>query len=44
MADNLKDIKEYSEEIMEMPTAEGVVIKDATSTYYIGTEKESKMD
>ena len=24
---------------MEMPTAEGVVIKDATSTYYIGTRK-----
>jgi len=42
MADNLKDIKEYSEEIMEMPTAEGVVIKDATSTYYIGTRKNPK--
>jgi len=42
MADNLKDIEEYAKEIMEMPTAEGVVIKDATSTYYIGTKKNPK--
>ena len=42
MADNLKDVEEYSKEIMEMPTAEGVVIKDATSTYYIGTKKNPK--
>ena len=42
IADNLKDIKEYSEAIMEMPTAEGVVIKDITSTYYIGTKKNPK--
>jgi len=42
IADNLKDIKEYSETIMGMPTAEGVVIKDITSTYYIGTKKNPK--
>lgn len=42
MADNIKDIETYSKEIMEMPTAEGVVIKDATSTYYIGTRKNPK--
>ena len=41
-ADNLKDIAEYAEKIMEMPTSEGVVIKDATSTYYIGTKKNPK--
>ena len=27
---------------MEMPTAEGVVIKDSTSTYYLGTKKNPK--
>ena len=42
MADSLKDIKEYAETIMDMPTAEGVVIKDATSTYYMGTRKNPK--
>lgn len=41
-ADSLKDIAEYAKEIMEMPTSEGVVIKDATSTYYIGTKKNPK--
>ena len=41
-ADNLKDLEEYSKEIMDMPTAEGVVIKDATSTYFIGTKKNPK--
>ena len=41
-ADNLKDLEEYSKEIMEMPTSEGVVIKDATSTYYVGTKKNPK--
>jgi len=41
-ADNLKDIEEYAKEIMEMPTSEGVVIKDATSTYYVGTRKNPK--
>ena len=39
-ADSLKDLKEYSEKIMEMPTAEGVVIKDKTSTYYVGTKRK----
>ena len=42
MADNLKDVEDYSKEIMEMPTSEGVVIKDATSTYYVGTRKNPK--
>ena len=42
MADSLKDIEEYSKTIMNMPTAEGVVIKDATSTYYLGTRKNPK--
>jgi ATP-dependent DNA ligase len=42
MADNIKDVESYSKEIMEMPTSEGVVIKDATSTYYIGTRKNPK--
>ena len=41
-ADNLKDVEEYSKEIMDMPTSEGVVIKDMTSTYYIGTRKNPK--
>lgn len=41
-ADSLKDIEEYAKEIMEMPTSEGVVIKDLTSTYFIGTKKNPK--
>ena len=41
-ADSLKDLKEYSEQIMQIPTSEGVVIKDATSTYYVGTKKNPK--
>tara|TARA_R100000951_G_scaffold116804_1_gene131263 strand:+ start:5858 stop:8386 length:2529 start_codon:yes stop_codon:yes gene_type:complete len=41
-ADNLKDLEEYSKNIMDMPTSEGVVIKDATSTYYVGTKKNPK--
>ena len=41
-ADSLKDLEAYSKEIMEIPTAEGVVIKDSTSTYYIGTKKNPK--
>lgn len=41
-ADTLKDLKEYAEKIMDMPTSEGVVIKDKTSTYYIGTKKNPK--
>ena len=42
IADSLKDIAEYAEEIMEMPTSEGVVIKDIESTYFIGTKKNPK--
>lgn len=42
LADSIKDIEEYSRVIMEMPTAEGVVIKDSTSTYYVGTKKNPK--
>lgn len=41
-ADSLKDIEKYAKEIMENPASEGVVIKDATSTYYIGTKKNPK--
>jgi hypothetical protein len=41
-ADNLKDVDEYSKKIMDMPTSEGVVIKDITSTYYVGTRKNPK--
>ena len=42
MADSIKDIEEYAKAIMEMPTSEGVVIKDATSTYFEGTRKNPK--
>ena len=41
-ADSIKEVKEYAEEIMKIPTAEGVVIKDLTSTYFIGTKKNPK--
>ena len=41
-ADSIEQVKEYAEEIMEIPTAEGVVIKDTTSTYFIGTKKNPK--
>ena len=41
-ADSLSDIDKYAKEMMEIPTSEGVVIKDATSTYYIGTRKNPK--
>ena len=41
-ADSIKEVKEYAEEIMKIPTAEGVVIKDKTSTYFIGTKKNPK--
>ena len=42
LADSIKDVEEYSKTIMEMPAAEGVVIKDSTSTYYVGTKKNPK--
>jgi len=41
-ADNLKDIEKYAKEMMDNPSSEGVVIKDSTSTYYIGTKKNPK--
>ena len=41
-ADSLKEIEQYAKEIMKIPTAEGVVIKDITSTYYVGTRKNPK--
>ena len=41
-ADSLKDVEKYAKEMMDIPTSEGVVIKDATSTYYIGTKKNPK--
>ena len=42
IADSMKEVGEYAEKIMEMPTAEGVVIKDIESTYYIGKRKNPK--
>ena len=41
-ADSIKEVEEYSEEIMQIPTAEGVVIKDLTSTYFVRTKKNPK--
>ena len=41
-ADSIKEVKEYAEEIMKIPTAEGVVIMDMTSTYFLGTKKHPK--
>ncbi len=42
IADSLKEVGEYAEKIMDMPTSEGVVIKDIESTYYIGKKKNPK--
>ncbi len=42
IADSLKEVESYAKDIMKIPTAEGVVIKDMTSTYYIGTKKNPK--
>jgi hypothetical protein len=42
IADNIKDIEEYAKMIMQMPTSEGVVIKDIESTYFVGTKKNPK--
>ena len=39
VADSLKDVEEYAKKIMEMPTAEGAMIKDSTSTYFRNKEK-----
>lgn len=42
LADSIKDVEEYAKSIMDMPTSEGVVIKDSSSTYYVGTKKNPK--
>ena len=42
IADSLADIKRYGKEIMKIPTSEGVVIKDLTSTYIKGAKKNPK--
>ena len=41
-ADSIEEVGEYAKEIMKIPTAEGVVIKDMTSTYFIGIRKNPK--
>ena len=41
-ADSISQVEDYAKEIMELPTSEGVVIKDLTSTYFIGTKKNPK--
>ena len=38
-ADSYEEIEEYAMEIMNNPTSEGVVIKDAKSSYVIGKKK-----
>ena len=42
IADSIKDIGQYAKDIMKIPTAEGVVIKDLTSTYIKGAKKNPK--
>ena len=42
IAHSLEEIEGYAKEIMEIPTSEGVVIKDLTSTYFVGTKKNPK--
>tara|TARA_R110002012_G_scaffold184446_4_gene350962 strand:- start:2242 stop:4647 length:2406 start_codon:yes stop_codon:yes gene_type:complete len=41
-ADSLEDIEEYAKEIMKNPTSEGVMIKDAKSSYIVGKKKNPK--
>ena len=41
-ADSLEDIEEYALEIMKNPTSEGVMIKDAKSSYIVGKKKNPK--
>ena len=41
-ADSLEEIEDYAKEIMENPTSEGVIIKDAKSSYVIGKKKNPK--
>jgi hypothetical protein len=42
IADSIKEVENYSKDIMALPTSEGVVIKDIESTYYRGTKKNPK--
>jgi len=42
IADSIKEVQNYAMDIMGLPTAEGVVIKDMESTYYLGTKKNPK--
>ena len=42
IADSIKEVNDYSMDIMALPTSEGVVIKDMESTYYLGTKKNPK--
>jgi ATP-dependent DNA ligase len=42
IADSIEEINKYAKDIMKIPTAEGVVIKDMTSTYYVGSRKNPK--
>ena len=41
-ADSLEEIEEYAKVIMKNPTSEGVVIKDAKSSYVVGKKKNPK--
>ncbi len=41
-ADSLEEIEEYAMDIMKNPASEGVVIKDAKSSYVIGKKKNPK--
>ena len=42
IADSIEEVNKYSEDIMELPASEGVVIKDIESTYYVGIQKNPK--
>tara|TARA_R110002050_G_scaffold30915_4_gene79037 strand:+ start:6490 stop:9090 length:2601 start_codon:yes stop_codon:yes gene_type:complete len=42
MADSIKEVEEYSKDIMNLPASEGVVIKDMESTYYKGINQNPK--
>jgi hypothetical protein len=42
IADSIKEVEDYSKVIMELPSSEGVVIKDIESTYIIGRQKNPK--
>jgi len=42
IADSIDEVGDYSKKIMELPTSEGVVIKDIESTYYVGRKKNPK--